>query len=169
MANLAKLVEVAPEAVEALEAKLRSPETSLPEKYRVLFSLRNIQGREAHEALSLGESRGLAPPPAAAARGAAAHRPLQHAVRATRRRPPPPPTPCPRPQRCATRPRSSATTSRSAWASGRTRRLWRCCRRSWQTAASTQCEWRMGVFQCVLCAPGAGTWHAAVQAQPCLQ
>lgn len=55
MANLAKLVEVPPETVASLEAKLRAPETSLPEKYRVLFSLRNIQGREAHEALELGE------------------------------------------------------------------------------------------------------------------
>jgi hypothetical protein len=54
MANLAQLVKVAPETVTALEAKLRSPETSLPEKYRVLFSLRNIEGPAAHEALALG-------------------------------------------------------------------------------------------------------------------
>jgi len=72
MANLAKLVEVSPEAVASLEAKLRSPETSLPEKYRVLFSLRNIQGPEAHEALSLGAliafssvRHAIAPPAAA--------------------------------------------------------------------------------------------------------
>lgn len=53
MANLAQLVQVAPEAVQSLQAKLKAPETSLPEKYRVLFSLRNIDGKEAHEALSL--------------------------------------------------------------------------------------------------------------------
>lgn len=55
MANLAKLVHVSPEAIQSLEAKLKAPETLLPEKYRVLFSLRNIEGREAHEALALGE------------------------------------------------------------------------------------------------------------------
>lgn len=57
MANLAKLVEVSPEAVQSLEAKLKAPDTPLPEKYRVLFSLRNIEGKEAHEALALGARR----------------------------------------------------------------------------------------------------------------
>ncbi|KAI8464757.1 MAG: deoxyhypusine hydroxylase [Monoraphidium minutum] len=52
MANLAKLVTVSSEAVQSLEAKLVAPETSLPEKYRVLFSLRNVEGAEAHEALA---------------------------------------------------------------------------------------------------------------------
>jgi deoxyhypusine monooxygenase len=54
MANLASLVKVAPEAVASLRAKLESGDTPLPEKYRVLFSLRNIEGQEAHEALALG-------------------------------------------------------------------------------------------------------------------
>jgi deoxyhypusine monooxygenase len=54
MANLAKLVKVSPEAVASLEAKLLSPDTPLPEKYRVLFSLRNIEGSEAHNALTIG-------------------------------------------------------------------------------------------------------------------
>ncbi|GBF91677.1 deoxyhypusine hydroxylase [Raphidocelis subcapitata] len=52
MANLASLVKVAPETVASLRAKLESG-APLPEKYRVLFSLRNIEGQEAHEALAL--------------------------------------------------------------------------------------------------------------------
>lgn len=56
MANLAKLVEVSPEAVASLRERLTGDRTSLPEKYRVLFSLRNVHGKEAHEALTLALS-----------------------------------------------------------------------------------------------------------------
>ena len=41
--------------VEALRLKLLSPKTSLPQKYRVLFSLRNIAGEAARQALAEGE------------------------------------------------------------------------------------------------------------------
>ena len=42
--------------VEALRVKLLSPKTSLPQKYRVLFSLRNIAGEAARQALAEGET-----------------------------------------------------------------------------------------------------------------
>jgi len=42
--------------VEALRLKLLSPKTSLPQKYRVLFSLRNIAGEAARQALAEGET-----------------------------------------------------------------------------------------------------------------
>lgn len=48
---MATLVEASKETVAELRQKLTSPTTSLTEKYRVLFSLRNVKGREAHEAL----------------------------------------------------------------------------------------------------------------------
>ncbi len=41
--------------VEALRLKLLSPKTSLPQKYRVLFSLRNIAGEAARQALAEGK------------------------------------------------------------------------------------------------------------------
>ncbi len=48
------LMEVDDSVVLDLKQKLTSSDTSLPEKYRVLFSLRNVQGALAHEALELG-------------------------------------------------------------------------------------------------------------------
>lgn len=51
-----ELVEVDPAVVADLRAKLVDPATALPEKYRVLFSLRNVKGHEAHEALTQGEA-----------------------------------------------------------------------------------------------------------------
>lgn len=59
MANLApkatlELVEADAETVESLRQKLLDPNTSLPEKYRVMFSLRNVAGHAAHEALLTG-------------------------------------------------------------------------------------------------------------------
>lgn len=48
------LVERDPEVVEGLLRKLRDPNTSLPAKYRVLFSLRGINGAEAHAAMLEG-------------------------------------------------------------------------------------------------------------------
>ncbi|KAG2432974.1 hypothetical protein HXX76_008702 [Chlamydomonas incerta] len=47
------LVEVADEVVADLKKKLVDPNSSLPEKYRVLFSLRNVKGAAAHDALEL--------------------------------------------------------------------------------------------------------------------
>lgn len=47
--------EVEPHVVEALQRKLKDPKTSLAQRYRVLFSLRNIQGSKAHAAMLEGE------------------------------------------------------------------------------------------------------------------
>lgn len=47
--------EVEPHVIEALRLKLTDPATSLPQRYRVLFSLRNIQGPQAHAAMLEGE------------------------------------------------------------------------------------------------------------------
>ena len=41
--------------VDALRRKLLCASTSLSQKYRVLFSLRNISGAAAHEAMMDGE------------------------------------------------------------------------------------------------------------------
>jgi hypothetical protein len=51
---MATLVEAAPGVVQTLEGKLKDPATQLPEKYRVLFSLRNVAGSDAHAALVTG-------------------------------------------------------------------------------------------------------------------
>lgn len=48
------LVEVDDSVVADLRKKLVDPNTSLPEKYRCLFSLRNVKGPAAHEALTQG-------------------------------------------------------------------------------------------------------------------
>jgi hypothetical protein len=45
---------VDPRVVESLGDKFVEPTTSLPEKYRILFSLRNIAGEKAHDAMLLG-------------------------------------------------------------------------------------------------------------------
>ncbi|GFR42487.1 hypothetical protein Agub_g3282 [Astrephomene gubernaculifera] len=47
------LVEVDESVVLDLKQKLLDPKTTLPEKYRVLFSLRNVKGAAAHDALEL--------------------------------------------------------------------------------------------------------------------
>ena len=47
-------VEANPEVVAELRRKLLHPSTSLQQKYRVLFSLRNIKGKQAHEAMLAG-------------------------------------------------------------------------------------------------------------------
>ncbi|PSC73096.1 deoxyhypusine hydroxylase [Micractinium conductrix] len=51
---MAALVERDAAVVEGLLAKLRDPDTDLPAKYRILFSLRGIAGREAHAAMLEG-------------------------------------------------------------------------------------------------------------------
>lgn len=43
-----------PDLVSRLHKKLVDPSTSLPEKYRVMFSLRNVEGELANEALLQG-------------------------------------------------------------------------------------------------------------------
>lgn len=52
--KMAALREADAAVIEALKGKLLDPNTSLPEKYRVLFSLRNIKGSDAHDALLTG-------------------------------------------------------------------------------------------------------------------
>ncbi len=55
MANLQFLLkEALPGTVAALRAKLVDPSTPLPERYRVMFSLRNVAGPEAQAALVEG-------------------------------------------------------------------------------------------------------------------
>ena len=45
-----------PAVVAKLRAKLTDPSTTLAQKYRILFSLRNLAGPEAHEAMLLGNA-----------------------------------------------------------------------------------------------------------------
>lgn len=52
---MAELREVDPGVVKLLREKLADPSTTLPEKYRILFSLRNIAGKHAQEAMLLGK------------------------------------------------------------------------------------------------------------------
>ena len=47
--------EVDPSVVAKLKLKLSDSSTTLPQKYRILFSLRNIAGPDAHEAMLLGK------------------------------------------------------------------------------------------------------------------
>eukprot|EP00967_Tisochrysis_lutea_P110074 scaffold171773_cov18-Tisochrysis_lutea.AAC.1 len=47
----ASTVQASAEAIHSLHAKLVDPSTSLPEKYRVMFSLRNVEGDLANKAL----------------------------------------------------------------------------------------------------------------------
>ncbi|GIL45284.1 hypothetical protein Vafri_2444 [Volvox africanus] len=47
------LIEVDEAVVLDLKQKLLDPSTTLPEKYRILFSLRNVKGAAAHNALEL--------------------------------------------------------------------------------------------------------------------
>lgn len=51
MGGAAELVEADPAVVADLARKLMDPATNLPEKYRVLFSLRNVKGQAAQDAL----------------------------------------------------------------------------------------------------------------------
>lgn len=51
---MTELRRVDPAVVEALKAKLADPVTSLSAKYRILFSLRNIEGENAHDAMLIG-------------------------------------------------------------------------------------------------------------------
>lgn len=53
---MAQLMEIEPSKVEELHRRLVTPGIDLPEKYRVLFSLRNIKGTAAYEALLDGGS-----------------------------------------------------------------------------------------------------------------
>lgn len=52
---MATLVEAPEDVVLGLERKIRAEETSLPEKYRCLFSLRNVAGTSATKSLLQGE------------------------------------------------------------------------------------------------------------------
>ncbi len=55
-------VEDSEVAVQALLSRLKNPATSLSEKYRILFSLRNLPGSTSHNALLEGKhSRGKKP------------------------------------------------------------------------------------------------------------
>ena len=47
--------EADPAVVAKLREKIVNPETTLSQKYRILFSLRNLAGAEAHEAMLLGK------------------------------------------------------------------------------------------------------------------
>lgn len=51
---MAALVERDEAVVAGLLEKLRNPATSLPSKYRILFSLRGIAGETAHAAMLEG-------------------------------------------------------------------------------------------------------------------
>jgi len=51
---MATLVEAPADVVAALERKIVDTSTSLPEKYRALFSLRNVAGSAATQALTTG-------------------------------------------------------------------------------------------------------------------
>lgn len=51
---MATLVESDSATICSLKTKLICPDTGLPAKYRVLYSLRNVAGPEAHEALAQG-------------------------------------------------------------------------------------------------------------------
>ncbi len=55
-----ELINADEEVVAGLAAKLVDPAVSLPERYRVLFSLRNVKGKAAHDALALGAGAGQA-------------------------------------------------------------------------------------------------------------
>lgn len=52
---MATLVQAPEDVVASLERKVLDTSTSLPEKYRVLFSLRNVAGTAATKALITGE------------------------------------------------------------------------------------------------------------------
>jgi hypothetical protein len=60
----APLVSAEPALVESLRLKLSDDGAGLPEKYRVLFSLRNVAGPAAQEALELGARAPRPAPPA---------------------------------------------------------------------------------------------------------
>lgn len=94
-----QLVEVADEVVADLKKKLVDPNSSLPEKYRVLFSLRNVKGAAAHDALELGAFFGRCLP------NTQVHKRLYLHIYAL--------------QPSRTTARSSVTTLHSVWASGR--------------------------------------------------
>lgn len=53
-ANMATLRDADDAVIAALKSKLQNCSTSLPEKYRILFSLRNLKGPAAHDALQTG-------------------------------------------------------------------------------------------------------------------
>lgn len=49
------LVTADADTIAGLERKLLADSTSLPEKYRCMFSLRGVEGQAANKALLLGE------------------------------------------------------------------------------------------------------------------
>jgi deoxyhypusine monooxygenase len=49
------MVEAEPATIASLKSKLVDPSTPLPDRYRAMFSLRNVAGQEAHEALVAGK------------------------------------------------------------------------------------------------------------------
>jgi hypothetical protein len=51
---MSALVEAPLDVIRDLGQQLTAAATPLPQKYRALFSLRNVQGEEAHKALSAG-------------------------------------------------------------------------------------------------------------------
>jgi hypothetical protein len=57
---MATLVQAPEEVVQRLQQKLQADDTSLPDKYRALFSLRNVAGTEATQALTTGEQAAAA-------------------------------------------------------------------------------------------------------------
>lgn len=52
--TVSQLVDADEAVVHDLQQKLIDSNTTLPEKYRVLFSLRNVKGAAAYDALELG-------------------------------------------------------------------------------------------------------------------
>ena len=56
---MGRMREADPEVVAKLRTKLADSSTTLSQKYRILFSLRNLAGSDAHDAMLLGNSRHL--------------------------------------------------------------------------------------------------------------
>lgn len=50
-----KKVLVTPEVIDPIKAKLASPDTPLPERFRCVFTLKNLGGKLAIEALATGK------------------------------------------------------------------------------------------------------------------
>eukprot|EP00882_Tetradesmus_deserticola_P026995 GHRQ01029826.1.p1 GENE.GHRQ01029826.1~~GHRQ01029826.1.p1 ORF type:complete len:122 (+),score=9.91 GHRQ01029826.1:56-421(+) len=57
---MATLVRAPEEVVQRLQQKIQADDASLADKYRALFSLRNVEGTEATQALTTGEEADVA-------------------------------------------------------------------------------------------------------------
>lgn len=61
--TMTALKEVSDDVVKSLETRLKDTSTSLSDKYRILFSLRNIKGESAHKAMLTGALHAQKQPP----------------------------------------------------------------------------------------------------------